>query len=32
MGVALSVLPAAGLVAQAAVGVVPREQPRLVER
>ena len=28
----LSVLPAAGLVARAAVGVVPREQSRLVER
>ena len=32
LGVALSVLPAAGLVARTAVGVVPREQSRLVER
>ena len=32
LGVALSVLPAAGLVARAALGVVPREQSRLVER
>ena len=32
LGVALSVLPAAGLVARAVLGVVPREQSRLVER
>jgi hypothetical protein len=32
LGVALSVLPAAGLLARAALGVVPREQSRLVER